>query len=455
MMRHLLFLGFAMLLFTTTALGGPLFPSAPPASSYKTLDEVEPRIPIHQSDIPLLISQSGSYYLAENIQGTSAVSQPIQITNTARNVTLDLKGFTLSTNALGHPTGILVSALPDNDQNTSVFIRNGHIRSFRGSAILGFRPNVVVEDLMISNCGNGVAILADGIIVRNCAIYGIGGPSASTGSTILNSTVGIRTGNMSLVEDCVVRDGSMVNDPTQSLHGIWVTPDSVVRNCQVINMITSIGSTGGVIGIRASTHSVVENCNVLNIGSTQFAATGDVRGIWANRSTVRDCIVRDVNNNSSFAVGIETIDASHVVRNRVDGVRSLGSESPTSRGAIGIYGTKGGGIGSAHIEENTVTGVGKLSVAIAPPPEGIRAVTNAAMIRNNVVQVDTITIGIRMLGAVNPALIGNHVRRESGGAASFYILNCTNAYLGANIGTGIFDISTGTVYGTVPAANAF
>ena len=33
----------------------------------KTLTEVEPRIPIRASDLPLVIMSSGSYYLAEDI----------------------------------------------------------------------------------------------------------------------------------------------------------------------------------------------------------------------------------------------------------------------------------------------------------------------------------------------------------------------------------------------------
>src|SRR5689334_13892270 len=68
---------------------GTLTPPGPPAPSMKTLSEIEPRIAI--SSLPLTIVTPGSYYLTGNLSATST-----GITVTARDVTIDLNGFTLT-----------------------------------------------------------------------------------------------------------------------------------------------------------------------------------------------------------------------------------------------------------------------------------------------------------------------------------------------------------------------
>ena len=60
----------AVLGLLAVAVAGDLQPPAAPGSTMKTLDEVEPRIPISQDDIPLTINQNGSYYLTEDLTAT-------------------------------------------------------------------------------------------------------------------------------------------------------------------------------------------------------------------------------------------------------------------------------------------------------------------------------------------------------------------------------------------------
>src|SRR5437016_303642 len=72
---------------------GPLTPPGPPAPTFKTLDQLEPRTPI--SALPATITASGSYYLTTNLTCTLCGGGTNGITITANDVTLDLMGFAL------------------------------------------------------------------------------------------------------------------------------------------------------------------------------------------------------------------------------------------------------------------------------------------------------------------------------------------------------------------------
>src|SRR5437868_8408613 len=82
---------FAFLFQTSAFAQGSLTPPAAPMPTMKTLQQVEPRTPI--STLPFTISASGSYYLTTNLTGVAGSDG---ITISASDVTLDLKGFTMT-----------------------------------------------------------------------------------------------------------------------------------------------------------------------------------------------------------------------------------------------------------------------------------------------------------------------------------------------------------------------
>lgn len=250
---------------------GPLSPSAGPvAPTYRTLLEVEPRVPVGPATTPgdadsvFVISAPGSYYLTGNVTGVAS-KNGIKIN--ATNVTLDLNGFTL-TGVTGSLDGIRVSGFA----RYGTTIRNGSVNSFgddgvdfgnsfsysaeklhcavnAGVGIVGGYNGRIVGCAARSNQSDGI-LAGDPSVIDSCAaVFNVGnGIRAAGGCTVINCVAEVNTASgISVSSGCTVRNNQMWNNTTI---GLLVTgTDNRIESNNVSGSTTGIqiAGTGNLI----------------------------------------------------------------------------------------------------------------------------------------------------------------------------------------------------------------
>ncbi|MBN2378032.1 MAG: right-handed parallel beta-helix repeat-containing protein [Sedimentisphaerales bacterium] len=262
----LLLVGGLLLIFCPVLLAGDLEPTGPPTvGTMKTLDEVEPRIPISQDDIPILISASGSYYLAENI---TAAATAIMIA--VDDVTIDLMGFTLAGPDSGSNFGIYMV------DRCNVVIRNGTVRDFdigiyeAGSS---GKDHQVIDVRAVSNGLRGIFLKGDGHLIRDCNVSNNG--TAATGASYVYGIYSFN--NSKVIGNTVSENGTSAT--TLSVYGIFVGSGSTVTGNTISKTGLSATGTGNICGLYASANSVVENNIISNNAKIGLLAPNDIRVI--------------------------------------------------------------------------------------------------------------------------------------------------------------------------------
>ena len=275
-----------MQVLTTALAQGPLVPTAPPAPTMKTLQQIEPRTPIES--LPFDIVQPGSYYVTGPLFSTN---HGIRIFSS--DVTVDLMGHTVTGLNNTNFHGIHVVA-NDVVAFRNIVIRNGGVSEFGNGIYLQNVVGGAVRDMTVSqNAGIGIWIqqinfVSRSIIVENntatdnngvgIAVSSVGGADMNTSHVIRNNTVsgngeaGIQTAFCRgvLVENNVI--GPQAG--TSTTYGVRSvgSQNYVFRN-------TEYGNTNGFSYVGSGD---TRGPNV--IGAGQLASTGTQNHAWANFS---------------------------------------------------------------------------------------------------------------------------------------------------------------------------
>ncbi len=299
------------LVAASCALAGPLAPPpGPVTSTYKTLVEVEPRIAIGptttpgQSNAVYRITESGSYYLTEDLLvPASMVGIDVGFDVAA---TIDLNGFEIR-GQFNAQTGIRTES--SIIEVRSVVVRNGHISGMREYGLRLRANSVVVEDVIVSDCGSHGMLLDPLLVpariarctVRHCALD-------FHNSGLRTDSQAIPSRMPAVIVDCVFlgNGGS----------AIQAGPNSIVERALV---------DGGDDGIAVMGGSRVEGCVIRNLsgsGPPQSQRAG-VRifdgSITIAASIIKDCVVNNVDGTGFLAGGSCVISNSVALNCALDG----------------------------------------------------------------------------------------------------------------------------------------
>ena len=310
----------ALVIFSHSGYAGKLEPSGPPGPTMKTLDEVEPRIPVQSlsgsASAVYAIDQPGSYYFTGDVNVVATDKHGIIVE--VNDVTIDLMGYGLIGPDSGTGNGIYMNG------HSNVEIRNGTVRNFGRDGISeanSGKSHRIIGVRSVSNGRSGIYLLGKNYLVKGCMVNDNG--TSATGSSVY----GIYAGS-----------------------GSTVTGNMVYRN--------GTSAANYVYGICASSGSVVTGNTVNYNGISAASSFYCVYGIF----TYSNCTVtgNTVNNNGISAAGSAVKGISAGEGSVVTGNAAYGNGSFASSDVCGIYAYSGSTMTSNAVYENGDSATGNV-----------------------------------------------------------------------------------------------
>lgn len=319
-------------------LSGPIDPPAGPVTStLKTLQEVEPRIAIGATTTPgdadsmFRIAQSGSYYLASDVEVFGAKCGIEIDWNSATNVTLDLNGFTVRGQS-GTLSGIRTQVYAG---GTTLTVRNGTVANMGSWGVEVYAQSIHVESVSVLDCANGIRVEGNAASVARCKAFRNGTGFRLEAATKVSECVadsntgdGYFTFASSSFDRCTaIQSGG---------DGFDMGAACVITNCQV--------SVATGQGIRVGGSSTVRGNHIQAAGSG-----GDGAGILATSNGNR---IED-NHVLSCDRGIDVDSISNtIVRNTAQGNAVNYDINSPSMQWLGPIVSTAAGVGTANAWAN-------------------------------------------------------------------------------------------------------
>jgi hypothetical protein len=341
---------------------GQLPPTGPPAPTFKTLDQIEPR-----KDIATLpggggfnhvIAKGGSYYLSGNLSVDQ--NNGLHVTALARGATIDLNGFQIL--RTGGPLGG-IAVLIEGEECT---IKNGGINAFSSqefhAGVQNSSLNGTFTDLKIDGCTAGGLDAGAGATITNCLVnkgsgFGIRAGKASILTRCIArgnfGTAAIQAGQGSTLSDCVA-------ESNQTSSAFSVDQGSSLHNC------TAYGNKSAQIFFTSS--------SVALTGCVAHSNTTDYGFRVGAGSTLTNCTARGNTSAAASSYGINAAAGSTLI-GCTSSSNTTSNGSPTGQTGIGIFAGDGSTVKDCTAALNKGAGI---QIAIGSTVTGCTARSNGS-----------------------------------------------------------------------------